>query len=60
MNKCYTSMGIYVEPSVDPGYFTGPSMSREEQIKRLECLKKVKGMNSNRQMELGESVFITR
>lgn len=57
MNKCYTTMGFYVEPSIDHRCITGPSMSREEQIRRLECLKQVKGKSTQLQMALGERVF---
>ena len=50
MNRCFTTFGYYEENRVSPTYFTGPSISKEEQIKRLEALKCVKYKRETTQM----------
>jgi len=45
-------MGYYEENIVSPTHFTGPSISKEEQIKRLEALKSVKYKRESTQMQL--------
>lgn len=50
MHKCFTTIGYYEQNVVSPAYFTGPSISREEQIKRLEALKCVKYKKESTQM----------
>lgn len=42
MNRCFTTMGYYEEISIDPAYISTPSISREEQIRRLEAFKSQK------------------
>lgn len=43
-------MGYYTEKIVSPTYSTSNSISREEQIKRLEALKCVKYKKESTQM----------
>lgn len=50
MNRCFTTIGYYEENRVSPDHFTGPSISREEQIKRLESLRGVKYKRESTQM----------
>lgn len=50
MHKCFTTIGYYEQNIVSPTHFTGPSISREEQIKRLESLKCVKYKRESAQM----------
>ena len=57
MNKMFTTAGVFIQPNIDSSMQTGPSISREEQLRRLSCLKKVKGMRESAQNRLGESVF---
>jgi len=55
MNRCFTTMGYYEENIVSPTHFTGPSISKEEQIKRLEALKSVKYKRESTQMRQSKS-----
>lgn len=57
MTRAYTTQGCFIQPSVDADYFTGPSISKEEQESRLIALRAVKGMSQKKQREIGESVF---